>query len=171
MFAYNLRNFQISGDAPLGLDGNIRWDIVAKADGDAPLSRDDFRAMLLTLLRDRFHLAVHTDSREMSVYALIVAKGGPKLKPSLLGTEPMLRTGPRNGSRNYTFTGAKAAMSDLIGMILGTAFLDRPLQRGQQLSCRARRDRQRLGPVPGCNAGGFIGRHASHYAGRHRRHS
>ena len=37
--------------------------------------------MLQALLEDRFKLKIHRESREVAVYALTVAKGGPKLKP------------------------------------------------------------------------------------------
>ena len=40
--------------------------------------------MLQALLEDRFQLKVHRENKEMLAYALVVAKGGPKLKP----TEP-----------------------------------------------------------------------------------
>jgi uncharacterized protein (TIGR03435 family) len=37
------------------------------------------RKMLAALLAERFKVAVHTETREMSVYAMVIAKGGPKL--------------------------------------------------------------------------------------------
>ena len=37
------------------------------------------RKMLIALLSDRFKLAVHTEKKEMPVYAMVIAKGGPKL--------------------------------------------------------------------------------------------
>ena len=40
------------------------------------------RLMLQALLRDRFQLKMHVEKRELPVYALVVAKGGPKLKPT-----------------------------------------------------------------------------------------
>lgn len=43
------------------------------------------RKMLAALLTERFKLAVHTETREMPVYAMVNARGGPKLggiKPS-----------------------------------------------------------------------------------------
>jgi uncharacterized protein (TIGR03435 family) len=42
--------------------------------------------MLQTLLAERFALKFHTDAKDQSVYALVIAKGGPKLKES--GTDP-----------------------------------------------------------------------------------
>jgi uncharacterized protein (TIGR03435 family) len=46
--------------------------------GNAP----KLQAMIQTLLVERFKLAVHRETREMSVYALTIAKGGPKLQPA-----------------------------------------------------------------------------------------
>ena len=38
--------------------------------------------MVQTLLADRFQLTVHQETRQRPVYSLVVAKGGPKFKPS-----------------------------------------------------------------------------------------
>ena len=45
-------------------------------------SKDQFRVMLQNLLVERFALKVHRETRNMSGYWLVVAKGGPKLTPS-----------------------------------------------------------------------------------------
>jgi uncharacterized protein (TIGR03435 family) len=62
------------------------YDIEATGAMPADLSaqdRDDrMRAMVQTLLADRFKLVIHRESKEMPVYALVVAKGGPKLQRS-----------------------------------------------------------------------------------------
>jgi uncharacterized protein (TIGR03435 family) len=58
-----------------------RWDILAKIpDGG---SADQVPDMLQALLADRFKLVVHRESKELPIYALVVAKGGSKLKASL----------------------------------------------------------------------------------------
>jgi uncharacterized protein (TIGR03435 family) len=60
-----------------------RFDVVAKPpDGTQPRDR---RAMMRTLLEDRFKLRVHRELREMPAYALTVARPGrfgPNLAPS-----------------------------------------------------------------------------------------
>jgi uncharacterized protein (TIGR03435 family) len=43
------------------------------------------RAMMQTLLAERCKLVVHRGTREVAVYSLVVAKGGPKLKESVPG--------------------------------------------------------------------------------------
>ena len=65
--------FQVIG--PAWLD-DARFDIAAKAAW--PADDDQLRLILRTLLADRFGMTVHKEKREMQVYALTVAKSGPK---------------------------------------------------------------------------------------------
>ncbi len=64
-----------------------RYDIEAKvAPEDAArldkLKPEQRRTMLLPLLTERFNLKYHHETRELPMYALVVAKGGPKLTES-----------------------------------------------------------------------------------------
>jgi len=70
------------------------YDITAKAEGGAGLSYQQLQAPLQQLLAERFHLAVHRDSKEMNGFALVVAKGGPKLEATkgVDGTPTMTRS-------------------------------------------------------------------------------
>ncbi|MGB7220700.1 MAG: TIGR03435 family protein [Vicinamibacterales bacterium] len=83
--AYEVQDFQILGGP--GWLSTDRFDIVAKADGVPPLPQ--IRLMLRALLEDRFRLAVHTETREQPIYALVIARSDgrtrPELRPS--GTE------------------------------------------------------------------------------------
>ncbi len=81
-FAGGQRAFTI-GDA--SISGGPSWiyserfDIEAKA--EQPQSQDIMRGpMLQKLLVDRFRLKVHSSTTEIPVYALTVAKGGPRLQ-------------------------------------------------------------------------------------------
>jgi uncharacterized protein (TIGR03435 family) len=65
---------------PAWLDSDL-YDLDAKADGAAPLDQTVGR-MLQAFLEDRCKLKLHREARETAVYALMVAKGGPKLKES-----------------------------------------------------------------------------------------
>jgi bla regulator protein blaR1 len=81
----------------VGLSGwmsSHRYDIDAKV-GDADVAAmsklpphygawDPYRFMQQSLLADRFKLKVHFETRELPIYALVVAKGGPKLKASAM---------------------------------------------------------------------------------------
>lgn len=65
------------------------YDVVAKvseadlADWQKPeLKQAMLRAMLQSMLADRCKAVVHHESKEVPVYDLVVAKGGPKFKPA-----------------------------------------------------------------------------------------
>jgi bla regulator protein BlaR1 len=68
------------GDPATDWSGGERFDISAKLPEGA--SRDQVPAMLQNLLAARFKLATHREYREQLVYALVAAKGGPKLQPA-----------------------------------------------------------------------------------------
>src|SRR5580658_6488641 len=78
-YAYTAKESQVSGPDWLSSE---RVDIVAKLPAGA--TRDQIPAMMQALLADRFKLTMHRDSKEFPVYALIVGKGGVKMKESPL---------------------------------------------------------------------------------------
>jgi uncharacterized protein (TIGR03435 family) len=88
--AYSLSPRAISG-ATAWSDSD-RYDILASTPGDVQPNLDDQMAMLRKLLTDRFQLAFHREPKELPIYAITVAKGGPKLKESTAppGTLPEL---------------------------------------------------------------------------------
>jgi uncharacterized protein (TIGR03435 family) len=73
--AYGVDAAQVIGQGWLKPE---RYDIVAKS--PAGVTQSERPAMLQAMLAERFKLAVHRGEREMPVYALVVAKGGPKLQ-------------------------------------------------------------------------------------------
>jgi uncharacterized protein (TIGR03435 family) len=82
VFAYKPSSWQIQGlrQGMPEWTRSARYDIEAKAAG--PATKDGMRAMMRTLLEERFGMRVHTVSRESNVFALEVAKPG-KLGPKL----------------------------------------------------------------------------------------
>jgi uncharacterized protein (TIGR03435 family) len=84
--AYQMQEFQIVG-GPDWLDVD-RFDIAATASADVgPPSAvggpTRQQLMVRSLLADRFHVAVHTETRELPVYALVRARRDGKLGPAL----------------------------------------------------------------------------------------
>jgi uncharacterized protein (TIGR03435 family) len=83
--AYQAQDFQLVG-AP-DWTGDERFDITARAEGDvAPVpigTVGPFQIMLRNLLADRFKLVVRQESREMPIYALVVARSDKRLGPQL----------------------------------------------------------------------------------------
>jgi len=73
--AFNVKRYQISG--PDWMD-NTRFDIIAKVPAGA--TKDETNVMMQNLLKERFGLTLHHETKPMPMYALVVAKGGPKLK-------------------------------------------------------------------------------------------
>jgi uncharacterized protein (TIGR03435 family) len=101
-FAYNVRDFQILGGP--GWISSDRFDIEAKED-DAQteavrkLPPEQARAhnqlLMQSLLADRFKLKVTHGTKELPLYALVVAKNGPKLQEGKPGdTYPNGLKGP-----------------------------------------------------------------------------
>jgi uncharacterized protein (TIGR03435 family) len=83
-YAYQTIDYRLDG-----LPGWIKeqgYEINVKAEGDGALTLAQFRAMLRTLMADRFQLKVHTVSEEIPVYLLTVAKTGRRFKESAPGT-------------------------------------------------------------------------------------
>ncbi len=75
-WAYNLQDYEISG--PDWIKSDERYDIVANAPGSA--SNDQMKPMLQKLLTERFQMKLHREKRDLSVYALALGKGAPKVK-------------------------------------------------------------------------------------------
>jgi uncharacterized protein (TIGR03435 family) len=81
MIAYDLKNYQITG--PDWLD-STRFDITATMPPDT--TKEQFHIMLQNLLADRFKMTLHHEKKELPMYSLVVAKGAPKLKESVVTT-------------------------------------------------------------------------------------
>jgi uncharacterized protein (TIGR03435 family) len=79
-FAYSIQRTQIV-NAPQWFDDQP-WDINGIPDTEGAPNWPQYRRMLQKLLSTRFGLVMHHDKRDLSVYALTVAKGGPKLEKS-----------------------------------------------------------------------------------------
>ena len=72
--AYGLKEYQIKGPEWLKSE---RFDIVATA---SHVTRNQLGLMLQTLLKERFKLEVHRESKVLPVYALVPGKNGPKIQ-------------------------------------------------------------------------------------------
>lgn len=124
-----------------------QWDIMAKVDDPSLVGLPNaeraarVRRMLQALLEERFHLKLHTEPRPTSVYALVQAKGGAKVKevpapPEVQGdwTEAMKRYREENpgkpfpGGISCSDGGCRATavtISNAVGQIGGSSHADR----------------------------------------------
>jgi uncharacterized protein (TIGR03435 family) len=62
------------------------FDVQAKAEHAVPV--EQLERMLQSLLEDRFHLKAHRDTREASIFQMVIANGGHKMKRSEDQTPP-----------------------------------------------------------------------------------
>jgi len=105
-WAYGVQDFQVVGAA-----GADRFDITAKA--SLPATVATLRAMLGNLLAERFKLTFHRETKEQRSLALVVAKGGPKLRSSQEDAPGVLR--PTKGA----MVAQHASMAEFIGTLSG----------------------------------------------------
>lgn len=126
-FAYDLKDFQVTGEP--GWANADKWDLNAKGEGvggDRP-QPDIFRKMLRELLEDRFQLKTHEETKEMPIYWLVPAKGGPKLKASETSPGPRIRIG-RGGLSGNGFT--MDILSKQVSRIVGRDVIDKTDLKG-----------------------------------------
>jgi bla regulator protein blaR1 len=83
-FAYEVQPFQITG-GPGWID-NERFDVTATTAGNPGPAV--MRQMLQSLLAERFKLGVHTETREMPTYDLLVARSDGRLGEKLRAAGP-----------------------------------------------------------------------------------
>jgi uncharacterized protein (TIGR03435 family) len=90
--AYVVQGYQLSG-GPDWLDSE-NYDIEAKMDsavaeelGKLNIAQRNLQTlrMLQSLLADRFNLALHSETEELPVYALVIANDGPKFREAIPG--------------------------------------------------------------------------------------
>jgi uncharacterized protein (TIGR03435 family) len=75
LIAYDIPPYRLSEQSDLY---TVRLDVEAKMPVDT--TREQFNAMLQNLLAERLGLKVHWTSKEIEMYMMVVAKGGPKFK-------------------------------------------------------------------------------------------
>jgi len=83
MIAWSVQPFQISG-GPAWIE-SLRYDISAKPDHKP--KEDEESLMLQALLADRFQLKIHHETKELPIYALVVANKEGKLGPQLTASK------------------------------------------------------------------------------------
>jgi len=122
--AYDLSPKVVSG-VP-GWAESDHFDILALTPGERRPSWPEQMAMLRTLLADRFRLSFHREEKEFSIYALEVAKGGPKLRESTaLASDPAQLISTVYADHLH-LPARNATISDFASL-LQRALLDRPV--------------------------------------------
>lgn len=131
--AYDVRDFQVSGGP--GWIATESFDVIARpdrsaaegaedlaklTDGQRKTLREQVTGRLRALLADRFQLAVHKEMKEQPIYALVLAKNGPKM-------QEVKESGPREGiSRQNGHAQAFAVPMEMFAQVL-SRLVERPV--------------------------------------------
>jgi uncharacterized protein (TIGR03435 family) len=149
MAAYSVREYQISG-GPNWLNAD-RYHVDAKAEEKA--SDEQFMSMLQTLLAERFQLAFQREPKELTAYALVVAKGGLKI-------HPVEGEGSSSNSRNGKLTAKHLSMGKLAEILsrqMGRPVVDEThVAGGFDFTLEWANERQRAAAEAGANEGPTI---------------
>ena len=131
--AYDLNPKTISGGP--GWVNADHYDIEAVTPGNVRPTHEEQMAMLRALLKERFGLGFHREKKEFSLYALEVAKGGPKLKASASADVPPTVGPGVVYPQKIVLPGRNATLGELASLFQ-RAILDRPVVDETGLSGR-----------------------------------
>ena len=122
--AFQIQNAQIIG-GPSWLDTD-RYDIEAKTGRAEKIKPGELNPLIRSLLTERFHLKFHKDTRELTVFALVVAKDRPRLKTAEGEGSAMNTTGGSGKESRLSATGASMALlAGYVGNRLGRIVVDK----------------------------------------------
>jgi uncharacterized protein (TIGR03435 family) len=131
-FVQNAWKFVLA-DQVVGLPGwakSENFEFVGKMDPDtfanfrklpSDQQSEQWSRMMQSILTERFQMQAHSETRPMSAYALVIAKGGSRLKPGVPG-----KYGWGAGPGSITSHSlAMPTLSDLLSSSLGRVVVDR----------------------------------------------
>ena len=107
-WAWHVFDYEVNG--PDWLDSQ-RYEIAGKAAGAA--TEDQLRLMMQSLLQERFKLAIHRQTKELSAYVLVPGKNGPKVQESKTEGETSIEP----NQRQMSVTIQRAPVSQLVEML------------------------------------------------------
>lgn len=111
--AFQIQNAQLAGGPPW-LDTD-RYDIEAQTGFADKPSPDQLSPLLQSPLADRFHLKFHRETRDLTVYALVLT-GTPKLRPAAVDETTAMNT---NTGRETSRLAATAAFMEMLAGYVG----------------------------------------------------
>ena len=119
--AYQVKEYQISAPAWMAME---KYEIAATMPAGA--KRSQVPEMLQTLLAERFHLKLNREMRKMAVYALVPAKGGPKLTAAAAPANGRGGTGwtSFNPGRVWVKASSMAAFADVLSKAADRPVID-----------------------------------------------
>jgi uncharacterized protein (TIGR03435 family) len=101
------------------------WDIDGVTNVAGVPDLRQFQTMVRNIIEERFGLVLHHEQRVMEVFALRVAKGGPKLSAATGGADAFPDRVDRRSAGELASTFKNTSMHDFVLMALGA--MDRPV--------------------------------------------
>lgn len=102
-----------------------RWDAKGYADVPGQPSIPQFQSLIRKLLVERFGLVEHMEKRDLAVYALTVAKGGPKIEKSAADPNGLPLDNDRDNGGQRTMQIGNMTMHDFC--LVMTFYMDKPV--------------------------------------------
>jgi uncharacterized protein (TIGR03435 family) len=123
---YGLHTKQIAGEPDWA--AKDLFDVEGTPDVPGMPNQKQMASLLQNLLTDRFGLKFHMEKRELAVYAITVAPGGPKLTETTARPDDPsgMGFGPSPGGQGVTAVGRNLTMPDF-AMWFQSAVTDRPV--------------------------------------------
>jgi uncharacterized protein (TIGR03435 family) len=148
--AYEVEYYQVTGGPAWAQSEHYDFQAKTAAEADS----HQIRAMLQSLLADRFQLKLHRETRMVAGYILSVDKGGPKLPPAKTdmpeGSDGVLQMGGGIWSRGATIRDLAVGLTIELGQ---PVIDDTKITGNYDFRLRFDDDRGRAGlPPPGAGA-------------------
>jgi len=110
--AYSVKEYQVL-DAP-GWMSSERWTLIGEL--TQPVRMFTYLQLLQPVLAERYHLKIRHETRMMPIYSLVVAKGGPKLKPVEEGAKQGAQYGNMIVDKKFEISRLAPMLSLLLNM-------------------------------------------------------
>ncbi len=123
MFAYGVHSLQITG-GPEWMKTE-KFDVLIQPNMPGRPSTVQMRSILRKLLADRFKLTFHHAQKELPVYGIVAAKGGPKLTPAT--ADSVAANTAAIGFSEAAMTVSYATMTEFASLMQRYVALDRPI--------------------------------------------
>jgi uncharacterized protein (TIGR03435 family) len=123
MFAYGVHSLQITGGP--GWMKTEKFDVLMQPNMPGRPSTVQMRSILRKLLADRFKMTFHHAQKELPVYSIVAAKGGPKLTPT--AAESVAANTAAIGFSKDAMVVSNATMAEFASLMQRYVALDRPI--------------------------------------------
>jgi uncharacterized protein (TIGR03435 family) len=123
MFAYGVHQLQVVG-GPEWVKTE-KFDLLIQPNMPGRPSTVQMRSIVRKLLADRFKLVLHHGQKELPVYGIVAAKGGPKMTPTT--AEAVATNTATVGFRDGEMMVKNASMSEFASLMQRYVGLDRPI--------------------------------------------